>query len=596
MEQQINLEAKIININDDSLRVGIYPQPSNRFTLLIINTGDQIKNKSKNPYKFCLKCRLGEGEDALFLDKKEADNCTIEVPYGWFYNNPDTADKNIYCFTISTYKNTLLEKDGYLKVKLSNFTSQTKPGEAILTFSTDLLENYSRTLTLSKKESKASEPGIIYFISEPEAGTQNFPGDIVTLKWHTHKLEKLQLYKIVTGNKIPILDSESVYFKKEENSIEIPLQSVDVEFWLEGYNGSNCIKQNLPIKVLQSPWYGVKNTIGKEHPAYPEGGEANYDLEPTLLLNANDVQLYGIFRFNFQGAERALLFETQDPFGNWKFLPTSVREMVCYIPEGFSTSPGVYHDDKIWLVGGSQIDPDQCSNCVWCLDLTTKEWKNRTPEKKDYPHWKSRMGHAVLVFKDKIWVMGGRDEAGNPLNDVWTLDVSKEDNTWTELAEADWEPRCLFSTAVFEDKIWIYGGAAEPFSQILYDELWSATYDESRKSMKWENNQSGGPELGSSSIKPIASCMQRFKERLYLFIVYRIIGDISDTVGATAFHLDTSTSPTWTIIPTDKLQGWVGTTTSSCQLVAYKGRMLIARILSYETIKTVMKIYVPSLE
>ncbi|MEN6374658.1 MAG: kelch repeat-containing protein [Smithella sp.] len=442
----------------------------------------------------------------------------------------------------------------------------------------------------------SNETCTISFTSEPVAGTQNFPGDIITLKWQIPESYNFQLYQ--AGSSEPL----HVDWQKEKER-KISLGSSDVNFRLVGYDDNNnpVVEQTLSIKVLQPGWYDKKNTLIKCDSGHPDKTDSHYDLEPTLLVNADNAKLYGLFRFKFKGREWILLFETQNPFGDWIFVPTLFDKKEGYLPEGIATSPGVYHDDKIWLIGGSQIDPDQCSNGVWCLDcldLTTeeKEWKDRTPTPTpELPHWKSRMGHAVLVFDNKIWLMGGLDEAGNPLNDIWTLDISKEENKWTQLAEADWEPRCLFSTAVFEGKIWIYGGAAAPFSQILYNDLWSATYDsESHKLGKW--NKQKGPMPDSAAKAPIASCMQEFKGNLYLFVNFRTLGGETDTVDAMAFHLDTSTSPTWKTIKSDDLKDWGGTTTSSCQLVAYGDRMLIARTLSYEAINTVMKIYVPPLK
>ncbi|MEQ8160374.1 MAG: hypothetical protein ABRQ33_04225, partial [Smithellaceae bacterium] len=169
MEQQINLEAKITDVKENSLRVGSYPQPANEFTLSITNKGEQINKTGKRPPDFYLKCRLGDGEEALFFNRDEAENCTITVPYGWSYNRAfslDDAGQDIFCLILHTEKTKLLQKDESLKVTLSNIISKTRPGKAILTFETDLLKDHPATLTLLKTESKASEPGIIYFISE----------------------------------------------------------------------------------------------------------------------------------------------------------------------------------------------------------------------------------------------------------------------------------------------------------------------------------------------------------------------------------------------------------------------------------------------
>jgi hypothetical protein len=219
-----------------------------------------------------------------------------------------------------------------------------------------------------------NETYTISFTSEPEAGTQNFPGDIITLKWQIPDSYTFVLYQV------GVSDPLAVDCIKEKEK-KISLGSTDVNFRLVGYDNNNnpAVERTLSIKVLRPGWYDVKNTLFKGDPGYPDKTDGYYDLEPTLLLNANDVKLYGIFRFTFKGRERALLFETQNPFGNWKLVPTSVPKKVDYLPEGFSTSPGVYFNDKIWLICGSQIDRDQCSNGLWCLDLKTKEWKDCSP-------------------------------------------------------------------------------------------------------------------------------------------------------------------------------------------------------------------------
>jgi len=602
MGQQINLEAKIADVKENSLRVGSYPQPANEFTLLITNKGEQISKTGKRPPDFYLKCLLGDEEEALFLNRDEAENCTITVPYGWSYNRAfsrDDAGKDIFGLILHTEKTKLLQKDESLKVTLSHIISKTRPGKAILTFETDLLKDHPATLTLLKTESKASEPGIIYFISEPGAGTQNFPGDSVLLRWRTAKLEKIKLYP--TGSEeSPFIAAEG----EEEGAVKVDLNySSDVNYTLEGYSGNKRFERKLQIKVLQPGWYDVKNTIRKGHPAYPEKGTADYyDLEPALLLNANEVKLYGIFRYTFQGRKRALLLETRDPFGNWKFETTSVPDEEGYIPEGFSTSPGVYFDDKIWLIGGSQIDRDQCSNGIWRLDPVTHRWEDFSPG-SDSLHWKSRMGHAVVVFENRIWVIGGLDEAGNALNDIWALDAGKDggNKIWTCLQEDDssedlqrWKGRCLFSAAVLNKKIWIYGGAAAPFSRTLYDDVWSAGYKAGALD-KWE--QQKGPQPDANFRAPIASCMQVFDQRLYLFAKFSTLNNYEiDTVEARAFCLETTPYYAWKRILDEHLQDWGGNTTSSCQLITCRKRMLIARTLSYETINPVMKIYVPPLK
>ena len=584
MSQQVDLEANIVEVAGDSLRVGANPQPSNEFSVSIKNNGAAIVSETRRPPNLYLKGSLGQGEAALFSTKDDARNyCTVTKPHNWQYEwgFPNNEEFHLKFFTND---DTLFDKGGSIKITLAKVISKTAPGKAALSFASDLSEK-TQTLEIPKE---AKIPDIIYFISEPEEGVQNLPGDSVTLKWRTNQLTKRVLNQI--GVSAPL----TADFSKDEGAKKIIVSAgTDVSFRLTGYDDARPVEQTLSIKVLRSGWYDVKNIILEGDPGYPspenedaaqalERGGKRYDLEPTLLLNASDQQLYAIFRHYFQGKERAFLFQTKNPFGPWQFVKSSVPNQQGCIPEGFSTSPGVYYDDKIWLVGGSQIDPDNTSNGVWCFDPKKEAWENLGAS-----DWSPRMGHAVLVFENKIWAMGGRDEAGNALNEVWTLDVTTK--KWRSLGQAPWDPRCLFNPAVFENQIWLYGGAQEPFSSKLYDDVW--VYENG----KWEERKLTGIITGSASRKPIASCLQVFNNHLHLFGKFRTVDpvDKSEKVDPLAFSLSSPSTKTWDSFSNDGLKNWGGDTTFSYQLVAFKNRMLITRALSYEAVNPVMKVYVP---
>jgi hypothetical protein len=202
--------------------------------------------------------------------------------------------------------------------------------------------------------------------------------------------------------------------------------------------------------------------------------------------------------------------------------------------------------------------------------------------------------------------MGGRDEAGNALNDIWTLDIDSNGNVkkWTCIQKNDpskellhrWTGRCLFSTAVFENSIWLYGGEREPFSEQLYDDAWSAEY-ESDKLGEWKSQSVLTIQKKVNFKKPIASCMQVCNKCLYLF--GRFSTDANDEINSIESHaLYLSTTPyyAWNSFNDEGIKDWGGNTTFSCQLVAHQNRILIARTLSYEAVNPVMKIYVPPLK
>ncbi len=577
----VNLTANIVELKENSLRIGANPSPSNQFSISIENKGEEIISEERVPPNLYLKGRLGEDAAALFLKKEDARGCTITKPGTWNVEWDFTGDDS-FCLKLYSYEETLFEKDGSIKITLSDVISKTAPGKATLGFASDLSQD-SQTLEISK-EAKIRD--IIYFISEPEEGVQNLPGDSVMLKWRTNQLTNLAL------NQKGISDPLSADFGKDEGAKEISNLSAEVSFRLSGYDGSKQFGRDLEVKVLRSGWYDRRISLLEGDPGYPspenkEEARAakprEYYLEPTLLLNANDTKLYGLFRFIAQERERACLFETNNPFGPWKFVNASVPGQRGCIPEGFSTSPGVYFDDKLWLVGGSQIDPEHCSNGAWCFDHKRASW-----ESCEAAPWSPRMGHAVLLYQNQIWVMGGRDEAGNALNDVWALDVKSK--KWSSLGQAPWAPRCLFNPAVFEKQIWLYGGAQEPFSSNLYDDVFTLNKDGA-----WRKLDITGIIAGNASRKPIASCLQVFNDKLCLFGNFRTVDprDQSETVEPLAFSLSTPSTKTWNDFPNDGLKNWGGDTTFSYQLVNFKNMMLIAKALSYEATNPVMKIYVP---
>jgi hypothetical protein len=160
---------------------------------------------------------------------------------------------------------------------------------------------------------------------------------------------------------------------------------------------------------------------------------------------------------------------------------------------------------------------------------------------------------------------------------------------WDQLQPAPWKPRCLFNPAVYDQKIWLYGGAKEPFSAELYDDIWVYTGG------RWQKKAMTGIIKGSESKKPIASSLQVFEDKLCLFGKFRTVNpdDKSEKVEPLAFSLSSASTKTWDAFSSDGLKDWGSDTTFSYQLVNFKDRMLIARALGYGEPNPVLKVYVP---
>ncbi|SFF06191.1 hypothetical protein SAMN05518672_11520 [Chitinophaga sp. CF118] len=105
--------------------------------------------------------------------------------------------------------------------------------------------------------------------------------------------------------------------------------------------------------------------------------------------------------------------------------------------------------------------------------------------------WTARMAHSCAIFnhdgEDKIFLMGGLDEYGNALQDMWVssdgfkwdnLDASGMINTLPDPAAMPWKARCFFGTTVEREHntkakkaLWIGGGFSEEGGSAVSD-IW----------------------------------------------------------------------------------------------------------------------------
>ena len=125
--------------------------------------------------------------------------------------------------------------------------------------------------------------------------------------------------------------------------------------------------------------------------------------------------------------------------------------------------------DKIWIMGGGHWMPETIPlNDVWC----SKDGVNWTQVTDSAP-WSKRMWFSLVVYRDRMWVLGGWNREEGNFGDVW---YSQDGANWTELkSDATWKKRHEHSAFVFQDKIWVAGGHAEP----LNSEVWTLEIPES---------------------------------------------------------------------------------------------------------------------
>jgi hypothetical protein len=562
--------------------------PPYAFQLRITGTGDRVTIPPGKPGTLYLRGTLGTGPDALFLNADDARQCerVIRGSDDWKVEW-DFKTEGKFSVIIRPVSTTVLGKDDVLTIDFSNVLSRTAPGTAVLFFEAGSPDN-PQTLSIEKT---AAQPDIISFYSVPSADIANLPNARVQLHWQTYQLKDLR----ITRGGQPVRGD----YTRDAGSTEIVLGPNDVTVVFSGKHDNKVFERSLTLHVIGAGWYSVTNILSEGDPGYlaeAKGGArapaSTYDyveLQPTLLLNANDQSLYGLFRYGSDEKGRTLLFRTENPLAGWSLVASRTDPDGGLVPEEFGSSPGVYFDDKIWLIGGSQIDTANTSNVVCRYDPQKGDaaaWKSLGPAK-----WPRRMGHAVLAFEGRIWVMGGCDYTGKALNDVWTLDPRNGNTEWLpETAKVGWLPRCLFSAAAFQNWIWLYGGTREPFSDDLYSDLYTFKRSPEAPGGTWTKMYITGVIGGN----PIASSVQPFRDSLHLFGVFRTINesDRSEKIEAQAFQLSNAETGAWTKLGA-WIEKWGATTTFSFQFVNLERKMLIGRALAYREQHSKMMVYVP---
>lgn len=117
----------------------------------------------------------------------------------------------------------------------------------------------------------------------------------------------------------------------------------------------------------------------------------------------------------------------------------------------------VVHNNRMWVLGGVQKyyfgDDSDLKNDVWSsADGVT--WEQATEQAP----WAPRAYIAPVVLNGRIYVFGGGNYLPNAAfhNDVWSSSDGKE---WTrETAEAPWQGRIWFTSAIYREQMWILGG------------------------------------------------------------------------------------------------------------------------------------------
>ena len=117
----------------------------------------------------------------------------------------------------------------------------------------------------------------------------------------------------------------------------------------------------------------------------------------------------------------------------------------------------VVHDNRLWLLGGgvTVYHPFKAYNDIWVSD-DGRTWSRHLDEAP----WVPRIWSSATAYRNRLWVLAGfrSEPIQENLGDVW---YSADGVEWRVLSgPPGWTPRHESSVFVFEDKLWLMGGAA----------------------------------------------------------------------------------------------------------------------------------------
>jgi hypothetical protein len=129
---------------------------------------------------------------------------------------------------------------------------------------------------------------------------------------------------------------------------------------------------------------------------------------------------------------------------------------------------------RMWLIGGWFQSFEDPPRDVWS-SADGADWKLEA-RAIDYKHTDLPM---TLAFKGRMWIMGGwhggRLKHASATNEVWS---SADGVTWRqETKAAGWSPRLAAAAVVFKDKMWVLGGVQKYYfgdDSDLRSDVWSS--------------------------------------------------------------------------------------------------------------------------
>lgn len=218
---------------------------------------------------------------------------------------------------------------------------------------------------------------------------------------------------------------------------------------------------------------GLLPTFSWENATDPEDEEVTYTLLLDTHENPQTIVSENIGDTSFNLVDRLLVLtqyywrvEAIDSNGNrtssntYSFTTRNLNFSDNLVVENTAFSARRQHasvvfDNKMWVIGGyDSFSSEGLKNDVWYSD----DGANWTLAITNAP-FSSRSGHTAVVFDNKIWVIGGVEEAAINKNDVW---FSADGVNWSLATNtAPFSARHEHTSVIFDDKLWVIGGLSD---------------------------------------------------------------------------------------------------------------------------------------
>ena len=174
--------------------------------------------------------------------------------------------------------------------------------------------------------------------------------------------------------------------------------------------------------------------------------------------------------------------------------------MKVALPAEFAPRDGagaLVYKGRMWLLGGwnpsdKEHFPRICNNEVWSSE-DGASWAMMKPNTfldnsfSPESDWEGRHTAGYVVYRDRMWIVGGDANQGYYMYDVWN---SADGKSWTYVNKGKpvpWGPRVLHYTLAFDGKIWVLGGQTLPQfgdregAEVFYRDVWT-----SEDGINWE--------------------------------------------------------------------------------------------------------------